>query len=356
VDIRGYAEGKHRNVDDTPAGGGAGMVMRVDVLARAIDAALADEPKGRPVLYLSPRGPRFAQAFARELSEGPGAIFVCGRFEGVDERIFAARDVREVSLGDFVLSGGELAAMAVMDACVRLLPGVMGDAESHAEESFENGLLEYPHYTRPQNFEGHEIPAVLNGGQVLDLTPLVNLLGIEIPGTQINSIGFALGGLLSQGGSLFNAFDTNLIITEYDVEVPLAGVGAGALGSVIGLTQTIANAIAVTPPAAASARSAAAVEAPAEAAAPAAVAATADVAETAAVAPTAEVAVTAADVADVVATGDVATADTATGDNDNSGSTRSGRDKVSRSAGDGASSTGQDAPKRSGKAGASRAG
>ncbi|HOB50879.1 MAG TPA: outer membrane porin GjpA [Mycobacterium sp.] len=206
------------------------------------------------------------------------------------------------------------------------------------------------------NIPANVVNAVLNGGQVLDLTPLVNLLGIEIPGTQINSIGFALGGLLSQGGSLFNAFDTNLIITEYDVEVPLAGVGAGALGSVIGLTQTIANAIAVTPPAAASARSAAAVEAPAEAAAPAAVAATADVAETAAVAPTAEVAVTAADVADVVATGDVATADTATGDNDNSGSTRSGRDKVSRSAGDGASSTGQDAPKRSGKAGASRAG
>ena len=164
VDIRGYSEGKHRTVDDTPAGGGAGMVMRVDVLARAIDAALADEPKGRPVLYLSPRGPRFAQAFARELAAGPGAIFVCGRFEGVDERIFAARDVREVSLGDFVLSGGELAAMAVMDACVRLLPGVMGAADSHADESFENGLLEYPHYTRPQSFEGFDIPAVLNGG------------------------------------------------------------------------------------------------------------------------------------------------------------------------------------------------
>lgn len=164
VDIRDYATDKHRTVDDTPAGGGAGMVMRVDVLARAIDAALADEPKGRPVLYLSPRGPRFAQAFARELVAGPGAIFVCGRFEGVDERIFAARDVREISLGDFVLSGGELAAMAVMDACVRLLPGVMGGAESHADESFENGLLEYPHYTRPQNFEGLEIPAVLNGG------------------------------------------------------------------------------------------------------------------------------------------------------------------------------------------------
>lgn len=164
VDIRDFATDKHRTVDDTPAGGGAGMVMRVDVLARAIDAALADEPKGRPVLYLSPRGPRFAQAFARELAAGPGAIFVCGRFEGVDERIFAARDVREVSLGDFVLSGGELAAMAVMDACVRLLPGVMGDAASHQDESFENGLLEYPHYTRPQSFEGLEIPAVLNGG------------------------------------------------------------------------------------------------------------------------------------------------------------------------------------------------
>jgi tRNA (guanine37-N1)-methyltransferase len=164
VDIRSFATDKHRTVDDTPAGGGAGMVMRVDVLARAIDAALADEPKDRPVIYLSPRGPRFAQAFARELVAGPGAIFVCGRFEGVDERIFAARDVREVSLGDFVLSGGELAAMAVMDACVRLLPGVMGDAASHQDESFENGLLEYPHYTRPQSFEGLEIPAVLNGG------------------------------------------------------------------------------------------------------------------------------------------------------------------------------------------------
>jgi tRNA (guanine37-N1)-methyltransferase len=164
IDIRAHAEGKHRQVDDTPAGGGAGMVMRVDVLARAIDAALADEPKNRPVLYLSPRGPRMAQAFARELAAGPGAIFVCGRFEGVDERIFATRDVRELSLGDFVLSGGELAALAVMDACVRLLPGVMGHSESEREESFENGLLEYPHYTRPQSFEGHDIPAVLASG------------------------------------------------------------------------------------------------------------------------------------------------------------------------------------------------
>lgn len=164
MDIRDFAEGRHRTVDDTPAGSGAGMVMRVDVLARAIDAALAAGPADRPVLYLSPRGPRFAQAFARELSAGPGAIFVCGRFEGVDERIFAARKVQELSLGDFVLSGGELAAMAVMDSCVRLLPGVMGDAASHAEESFENGLLEYPHYTRPQSFEGFDIPAVLSGG------------------------------------------------------------------------------------------------------------------------------------------------------------------------------------------------
>lgn len=208
------------------------------------------------------------------------------------------------------------------------------------------------------NIPANVVNAVLNGGQILDLTPLVNLLGIQIPNTTVNSIGIALGGLLSQGGSLFNALDANLTVDfgEFDVDIPLAGVGAGPIGSLVGLTQTIADAIAVTPPAAASARSAAAVEAPAEAAAPAAVAATADVAETAAVAPTAEVAVTAADVADVVATGDVATADTATGDNDNSGSTRSGRDKVSRSAGDGASSTGQDAPKRSGKAGASRAG
>ncbi len=164
IDIREFGEGRHRTVDDTPAGGGAGMVMRVDVLAQAIDAARARGPEDRPVIYLSPRGPRFAQAFARDLVAGPGAIFVCGRFEGVDERIFAAREVRELSLGDFVLSGGDLAAMAVIDACVRLLPGVMGEAASHQDESFEDGLLEYPHYTRPQIFEGHEIPAVLNGG------------------------------------------------------------------------------------------------------------------------------------------------------------------------------------------------
>ncbi len=164
IDIRDFAEGRHRQVDDTPAGGGPGMVMRVDVLARAIDAARAGGPADRRVLYLSPRGEKFAQAFARDLVAGPGAIFVCGRFEGVDERIFAARGVKELSLGDFVLSGGELAALAVIDACVRLLPGVMGEAASQMHESFEDGLLEYPHYTRPQAFEGLEIPPVLTGG------------------------------------------------------------------------------------------------------------------------------------------------------------------------------------------------
>ncbi len=189
------------------------------------------------------------------------------------------------------------------------------------------------------NIPANLVNAFLNGGQVLDLTPLVNLLGVEIPNTTVNSIGLALGGLLSPGGSLFNALDTNLTVDfgDFDVDIELPGVGPGVIGSVIGLTTTIANSIAVTPPAAASARSAAAVEAPA---------ATAEVA-----APAAEVAVTAADVADVVAT-----ADQATGDNDSSTSTRGGRDKVSRSGGDAASAGGQDAPKRSGKAGASRAG
>ncbi len=163
-DIRDFADGKHRQVDDTPAGGGPGMVLRADVLARAIDAEAAEGPAGRPVLFLSPRGPRFDQAKARELVAGPGVVLVCGRFEGVDERLFARRPVAELSLGDFVLSGGEIAALAVLDACVRLLPGVMGHAESHADESFETGLLEYPQYTRPQSFEGLEIPDVLTSG------------------------------------------------------------------------------------------------------------------------------------------------------------------------------------------------
>lgn len=161
--IREHGLGTHRAVDDSPAGGGPGMVMRADVLAAAIDAALApDDP--RPRLLMSARGVPLTQAFVTELSSGPGALVVCGRFEGVDERVIEARNLQEVSIGDFVLSGGEVAAMALLDACVRLLPGVMGAAESGAEESFEAGLLEYPHYTRPQLWEGRAIPDVLMSG------------------------------------------------------------------------------------------------------------------------------------------------------------------------------------------------
>lgn len=164
VDLRGFATDRHRSVDDTPAGGGPGMVMRADVLARGVDAALAAAPPGRPLLYPSPRGERLTQRLVRELARGPGLIVLCGRFEGVDQRLLEARPFREVSLGDFVLSGGEIAALALLDAVVRLLPGVVGDAASLAEESFEQGLLEYPHYTRPQVWEGREIPAVLSSG------------------------------------------------------------------------------------------------------------------------------------------------------------------------------------------------
>jgi len=160
VDIRDHAAGKHRTVDDTPAGGGPGMVMKADVLARAIDAA----GEGRPRLLMSPRGAPLTQRRVAELAAGRGAIIVCGRFEGVDERIIQARALEEVSLGDFVLSGGEIAALALLDACVRLLPGVMGKEVSGAEESFAEGLLEYPHYTRPQLFEGLPIPDVLTSG------------------------------------------------------------------------------------------------------------------------------------------------------------------------------------------------
>ena len=161
--LREHGLGKHRTVDDTPSGGGPGMVLRADVLAAAIDAAC---PVGdtRPRLLMSPRGRPFAQTEARRLSAGEGVLIVCGRFEGVDERVITARGLEEVSIGDYVLSGGEIAAMAVLDAVVRLLPGVMGHAESHAEESFENGLLEYPQYTRPRDFEGLGIPAVLTAG------------------------------------------------------------------------------------------------------------------------------------------------------------------------------------------------
>ncbi len=161
--IRDHGIGTHRAVDDTPSGGGPGMVLRADVLANAIDACVApDDP--RPRLLMSPRGAALTQGRIRELAAGPGALIVCGRFEGVDERVIAARNLEEVSIGDFVLSGGEIAAMALIDACVRLLPGVMGAEESAKSESFEDGLLEYPHYTRPVAFEGQTIPDVLQSG------------------------------------------------------------------------------------------------------------------------------------------------------------------------------------------------
>lgn len=162
-DIREHGLGRHRAVDDTPAGGGVGMVLRADVVAAALDAALAvDDP--RPRLLMSPRGRPFDQARARALAAGPGAVILCGRFEGVDERAIEARCLEEVSIGDFILSGGEIAALTLLDACVRLLPGVMGKLESGDDESFESGLLEYPHYTRPRDFEGRAIPDVLLSG------------------------------------------------------------------------------------------------------------------------------------------------------------------------------------------------
>ncbi|PHZ84120.1 tRNA (guanosine(37)-N1)-methyltransferase TrmD [Paremcibacter congregatus] len=177
VQIRDYATDKHRNVDDTPAGGGPGMVMRADVLGAAIDDVVArrqtldqDAPSGGgeladfPVVYLSPRGKRLDQALIREFAAKKGITLICGRFEGVDERVLEGRNVMEVSLGDFILSGGEVAAMALMDAVVRTLPGVIGQPETLDEESFESGLLEYPHYTRPKVWEGREIPDVLQSG------------------------------------------------------------------------------------------------------------------------------------------------------------------------------------------------
>ncbi|WP_371347395.1 tRNA (guanosine(37)-N1)-methyltransferase TrmD [Ancylobacter sp. IITR112] len=163
VDPRDHATDRHRSVDDTPAGGGPGMVMRVDVLARAVDAA-APEGDTRPRLLMTPRGTPLTQKRVRELSAGDGVVIVCGRFEGVDDRLVAARGLEEVSVGDVVLSGGEIGALVLLDACVRLLPGVMGHPESGTEESFSAGLLEYPQYTRPQTFEGMEIPSILTGG------------------------------------------------------------------------------------------------------------------------------------------------------------------------------------------------
>lgn len=161
-DIRDSATDKHRSVDDTPAGGGPGMVLRADVLAAAIDGA--NIGPDRPRLLMSPRGRPLTQSFVAELASGPGPLIVCGRFEGVDQRVIEARELQEVSIGDYVLSGGELAAMALIDACVRLLPGVMGKLASGTEESFSDGLLEYPQFTRPQAFEGRTIPEVLTSG------------------------------------------------------------------------------------------------------------------------------------------------------------------------------------------------
>ena len=167
LDIRGFATDRHRTVDDTPFGGGAGMVMRPDVLDAALAAALAAGPD-RPAVYLTPRGRRLDQAMVRDFVAGPGLVLLCGRYEGVDERVIEARGLIEVSIGDYVLSGGEPAAMVLLDACVRLLPGVMGAAESGVEESFapgpSGGLLEYPHYTRPADWQGRGVPPVLLSG------------------------------------------------------------------------------------------------------------------------------------------------------------------------------------------------
>ncbi|WP_188607610.1 tRNA (guanosine(37)-N1)-methyltransferase TrmD [Chelatococcus reniformis] len=161
--IRDHGLGRHRAVDDTPFGGGPGMVLRPDVVAAAIDAA-CPEGDTRPRLLMTPRGRPLTQARVRELAAGRGIAIVCGRFEGVDERVVGARALEEVSIGDYVLSGGEVAGLAVLDACVRLLPGVMGARASGAEESFEGGLLEYPHYTRPRDWDGHPVPEVLMSG------------------------------------------------------------------------------------------------------------------------------------------------------------------------------------------------
>jgi tRNA (guanine37-N1)-methyltransferase len=167
IDLRIFGEGKHRNVDDTPAGGGAGMVLRPDIMGKAVDFAQNGLPKDRekwPLVYLSPRGKRFDQATAKRWSEAEGITMICGRFEGLDERVIEHFDIEEVSLGDFVLTGGEIPAQAMIDATVRLLPGVLGNADSIEEESHSNGLLEHPQYTRPAEWRGHKIPEVLMSG------------------------------------------------------------------------------------------------------------------------------------------------------------------------------------------------
>ena len=163
VQLREFATDRHRTVDDSPSGGGAGMVLKPDILARAIDS-VAPSSDPRPRILMSPRGKPLTQQRAHELAVGPGAVIVCGRFEGIDQRVIDGRQLEEISIGDYVLAGGEVAAMVLLEAIVRLIPGVLGKAESHADESFENGLLEYPQYTRPQQFEGVDIPAVLTSG------------------------------------------------------------------------------------------------------------------------------------------------------------------------------------------------
>ena len=163
VQLRDFSVGKHASVDDSPAGGGAGMVLRADVVSAAVDHARAGHPD-RPSIYLSPRGEPLTQSLVRELSAGPGVLLLAGRFEGVDERVIEGRSLREVSIGDYVLSGGEIAAQVLIDACVRLLPGVLGGAASTTDESFENGLLEYPQYTKPRAWEGRETPEILLSG------------------------------------------------------------------------------------------------------------------------------------------------------------------------------------------------
>jgi len=163
IQIRDFATDKHRTVDDTPAGGGSGMVLRSDIIAAAVDQTLERRPD-LPVIAMTPRGTPVTQARIRQLSQGPGATILCGRFEGFDERIFDGRPIEQLSMGDIILSGGEMAALTLLDACIRLLPGVMGAASSGDEESFESGLLEYPHYTRPVDWEGRTIPEVLRSG------------------------------------------------------------------------------------------------------------------------------------------------------------------------------------------------
>ncbi len=164
VDLRRFGEGRHRNVDDTPAGGGAGMVLRADVMGRAIEHGRAGMDRAAPLIYLSPRGRPFDQAMARDLATRPGVTMICGRFEGLDQRVIDHFDITELSLGDFVMTGGEIAAQAVLDTTVRLLPGVLGNAASAEEESFSDGLLEHPHYTRPADWQGRSIPDVLLSG------------------------------------------------------------------------------------------------------------------------------------------------------------------------------------------------